>query len=67
MYLALCIPGPSDYENGIVLNSPNLGGAWKNFDVKQYLLKNTQIKDIVFENDANVMAFLLIMFITKKI
>ncbi|TQC54414.1 ROK family protein [Mycoplasmopsis cynos] len=56
MYLALCIPGPSDYENGIVLNSPNLGGTWKNFDVKQYLLKNTQIKDIVFENDANVMA-----------
>ncbi|MEI2462157.1 ROK family protein [Mycoplasmopsis felis] len=55
-YLALCIPGPSDYENGIILNSPNLGGTWRNFDLKNYLLKNTSLKDIVFENDANAMA-----------
>ncbi|AMD81404.1 ROK family hexose kinase [Mycoplasmopsis canis PG 14] len=55
-YLALCIPGPSDYKNGIVLKSPNLGGTWENFDVKSYLMKNTNLKDIVFENDANAMA-----------
>lgn len=55
-YLALCIPGPSDYKNGIVLKSPNLGGSWENFDVKTFLLKGTKLKDIVFENDANAMA-----------
>ncbi|WP_426461163.1 ROK family protein [Mycoplasma hafezii] len=55
-YLALCIPGPSDYENGVVLKSPNLLGSWENFDVKKYILKNVELNDIVFENDANVMA-----------
>ncbi|WP_406614667.1 ROK family protein [Mycoplasma corogypsi] len=56
-FLALCIPGPSDYENGIVHKSPNLGGSWENFDVKSYLLAKTKLLDIVFENDANVMAY----------
>ncbi|WP_036451958.1 ROK family protein [Mycoplasma buteonis] len=56
-YLALCIPGPSDYEQGKVLKSPNLGGTWENFDVKNYLLKNSNLIDILFENDANAMAY----------
>ncbi|MBN4083604.1 ROK family protein [Mycoplasma sp. CSL10137] len=55
-HLALCIPGPSDYKNGIVLKSPNLLGSWVNFDVKNYLLSKTNLKSIVFENDANAMA-----------
>ncbi|QKT05687.1 ROK family protein [Mycoplasma sp. OR1901] len=54
-HLALCIPGPSDYKNGVVLKSPNLLGSWVNFDVKTYLLSKTNLKSIVFENDANAM------------
>ncbi|WP_033161312.1 ROK family protein [[Mycoplasma] collis] len=53
--IALCIPGPADYKNGIVINSPNLQG-WHNVNVKKYITKNTKIKKIVFENDANAMA-----------
>ncbi|MGZ9800613.1 ROK family protein [Mycoplasma sp. AC1221] len=55
-YLALCIPGPSDYQKGIVLKSPNLAGSWVNFDVRSYLMQTSTLSDIVFENDANVMA-----------
>ncbi|WP_027120371.1 ROK family protein [Mycoplasmopsis lipofaciens] len=56
-YLALCVPGPSDYENGIILNSPNLKGSWLNFNMKEYLFNKSNLKDIIFENDANAMAF----------
>ncbi|VEU70230.1 ROK family protein [Mycoplasmopsis glycophila] len=57
-YLALCIPGPSDYANGIVLKSPNLGASWENLDLKKYLLENSSyLKDVIFENDANAMAY----------
>ncbi|TDV24463.1 glucokinase [Mycoplasmopsis mustelae] len=55
-YLALCVPGPSDYENGIIHKSPNLTGSWVNFDLKTYFLERSNLKDIVFENDANAMA-----------
>ncbi|QGZ97826.1 ROK family protein [Mycoplasma sp. NEAQ87857] len=55
--LALCIPGPSDYINGIVLKSPNLGATWDNLDVKKYLLDHTNVQEIIFENDANAMAY----------
>ncbi|UWV94397.1 ROK family protein [Mycoplasmopsis cynos] len=44
-----------------------MGGAWKNFDVKQYLLKNTQIKDIVFENDANVILLINHVYYKKNL
>ncbi|RIV16291.1 ROK family protein [Mycoplasmopsis gallopavonis] len=56
-FLALSIPGPSDYTNGIVLKSPNLGPTWENLDIKNLLLNKTNLKDIVFENDANAMAY----------
>lgn len=55
-YMGLCIPGPSDYENGFIINPPNLRGTWLNFNMKEYLLKNSSLQDVVFENDANVMA-----------
>ncbi|ADE19777.1 ROK family protein [Mycoplasma crocodyli] len=55
-HLALCIPGPSDYEKGLIINPPNLRGSWLNFDMKSYLLKNSKLKTIIFENDANAMA-----------
>ncbi|MEE3928487.1 ROK family protein [Mycoplasmopsis ciconiae] len=53
--LALCIPGPADYKNGIIFKSPNLSG-WENLNVKQYILERHFLEAIVFENDANVMA-----------
>ncbi|PAF55146.1 ROK family protein [Mycoplasmopsis agassizii] len=56
-YAAVCMPGPSDFEKGISLDTPNLRGTWLNFNVKEHLLKNTKLIDIFFENDANVMAF----------
>ncbi|AAT27689.1 ROK family protein [[Mycoplasma] mobile] len=54
-YIALCVPGPTDYKNGIVLYPPTMPGWW-NFKLKEYLNKNTRIKDSIFENDANAMA-----------
>lgn len=54
-HVALCIPGPANYEEGKILSSPNLKG-WKNKDIKTFLLDRTNIEKIVFENDANVMA-----------
>ncbi|MGZ9432081.1 ROK family protein [Mycoplasma sp. 613B] len=53
--LAVCIPGPANYKDGIIFNTPNLKG-WKNLNVKKYLLNNTKLEKIVFENDANAMA-----------
>lgn len=53
--IALCIPGPANYEKGIILSSPNLIG-WNGVNVKNYLLNNSDIEYAVFENDANVMA-----------
>ncbi|MBN3535119.1 ROK family protein [Mycoplasma procyoni] len=53
--LALCIPGPANYEQGKILKSPNLKG-WTKIDLKSYLLENTDLQKIVFENDANAMA-----------
>lgn len=54
--LGVCMPGPSDFEKGIVLNTPNLTGGWNNFNVKAYLTNHSNVKKIAFENDANVMA-----------
>lgn len=53
--VGLCIPGPADYENGIILTSPNLQG-WNGKDIKKYILENSKVLEIAFENDANVMA-----------
>ncbi|WGI36820.1 ROK family protein [Mesomycoplasma lagogenitalium] len=53
--VALCIPGPANYEDGILLKTPNLKG-WNNLNVKKYLLENSKISKIIFENDANAMA-----------
>ncbi|EFF41210.1 ROK family protein [Mycoplasmopsis alligatoris] len=55
-YLALCIPGPSNYETGLIINPPNLRGTWLNFQMKDYLMSNSNLKFIAFENDANAMA-----------
>lgn len=53
--LALCIPGPSDYKKGIILESPNLQG-WNGKNIKKYILSKCKLEKIIFENDANVMA-----------
>lgn len=53
--LAMCFPGPADYNQGIILTPPNLPG-WVNVNIKQYLLKNSRLKEVLCENDANAMA-----------
>lgn len=53
--LALCIPGPSDYKKGIILESPNLQG-WNGQNIKKYILSKCKLDKIIFANDANVMA-----------
>ncbi|UUM19920.1 MULTISPECIES: ROK family protein [unclassified Mycoplasma] len=50
--LALCLPGPADYQNGIILETPNLPN-WANLNVKQHMLNNLSLEKIVFQNDAN--------------
>lgn len=54
--IALCIPGPADYQKGIILSSPNLIG-WNGINIKEYLLNNSKLEYAIFENDANAMAF----------
>ncbi|MXR05764.1 ROK family protein [Mycoplasma flocculare] len=54
--IALCIPGPADYQKGIILSSPNLVG-WNGINIKKYLLNNSKLEYAIFENDANAMAF----------
>lgn len=54
--LALCIPGPANYKDGIVYETPNLP-SWTNLDVKNYLLSRAKINKIIFQNDANAMAY----------
>ncbi|UUD36043.1 ROK family protein [Mycoplasmopsis citelli] len=53
--LAMCLPGPANYEQGIILETPNLP-SWSNLNVKQHLLNNSNIEQIICENDANAAA-----------
>ncbi|VEU76410.1 ROK family protein [Mycoplasmopsis columboralis] len=50
--LAMCLPGPADYKNGIILDTPNLP-SWRHLNVKAHILNNSNVKVVVCENDAN--------------
>lgn len=54
-YLAICVPGPADYKNGLIFSPPSMQGWW-NFDFKEFITENTKVKNVFFENDANAMA-----------
>lgn len=54
--LGICIPGQADYESGVIILASNIPG-WKGFNFRNYLLENAGIEKIVFQNDANVMAY----------
>ncbi|OYD26486.1 glucokinase [Mycoplasma testudineum] len=54
--IAIGIPGPADYPNGIILDTPNLVD-WRQVNLREYFLSQVNLEAIVFENDANAMAF----------
>lgn len=54
--VAVGMPGPADYANGIMLNPLNLPGWW-NLDVKKKLVEITKCDQIFFGNDAQLMAY----------
>lgn len=53
--VGICLPGQADFDKGIITLALNLP-AWLGFNFKEYILKNSNIKNIVFQNDANAMA-----------
>lgn len=55
-YLAVCAPGVVNLDEGVILFATNLSG-WESFNLKEYFFKRANISKIIFENDANAMAF----------
>ena len=49
----LSCPGPLDLKNGVILDTPNLGGEWHGFAVSEELAKLLGIP-VYLENDANL-------------
>ncbi|AHI52554.1 ROK family protein [Spiroplasma culicicola] len=52
--IGICMPGPLDVKNGIVLETPNLKG-WKDIKIKELFEQEFKVK-VMLENDANVAA-----------
>lgn len=52
--IGLGLPGPTDYQKGVVHFFPNIPG-WKNVNLKKILARRLK-KKLYFENDANLMA-----------
>ncbi|MGL4252237.1 MAG: ROK family protein [Metamycoplasmataceae bacterium] len=55
-YLGICLPGVANYEKGIIISGANIPN-WVNFNIREYIKDNTMVQDVVFENDANAMAY----------
>ncbi|MGL6125349.1 MAG: ROK family protein [Metamycoplasmataceae bacterium] len=55
-YLGICLPGVANFEQGVIVSGANIPN-WVNFNIKDFIKENTSVKDIVFENDANAMAY----------
>lgn len=51
--IGLCVPGPVDYEAGVVRNSGNI--KWTNFPVRKFL-EDALGKNVYLENDGNAAA-----------
>ncbi|MDK2819365.1 MAG: ROK family protein [Mycoplasmataceae bacterium] len=54
--LGICLPGVANYDEGIIISGANIPN-WVNFNMKNFILTNTKVEKIVFENDANAMAY----------
>lgn len=54
--LGICLPGVANYDEGIIISGANIPN-WVNFNMKKFILSNTKVKKIIFENDANAMAY----------
>lgn len=55
-YLGICLPGVADYDKGVIISGANIPN-WVGINVREFIKNNTIVKDIVFENDANAMAY----------
>lgn len=53
--VGLSCPGPLDLLNGVVLDTPNLHGAWHNFKIEKALANATKLP-VYLQNDANLAA-----------
>lgn len=51
--IGMGVPGPVDFENGVVINGVNIG--WVNFPIKKEL-QNESGLSVVVDNDANIAA-----------
>ena len=51
--VGLSCPGPLDLKNGKILNTPNLGEHWQNFEI-QNTLRDLLNVPVYLENDANL-------------
>ncbi|MFV0381032.1 MAG: ROK family protein [Breznakia sp.] len=51
--IGLSCPGPLDLLHGVVLDTPNLHGAWRNFKIVEVLSKLSGLP-VFLENDANL-------------
>ena len=51
--IGLSCPGPLDLKNGIILNTPNLGGKWHNLHITKELGNMVNLP-VFLENDANL-------------
>lgn len=66
-YLGICLPGVANFDEGIIISGANIPN-WVGFNVRDFIKENTNVKDIVFENDANAMTYAVHKFYnrTKK-
>ncbi len=55
-FLGMCLPGVANYDEGYVISGANIQN-WVDFNIKNFILENTSVEKIIFENDANAMAY----------
>lgn len=65
-YLGICLPGVANYNEGIIISGANIPN-WVGINIKNIIMNNTKVKDIVFENDANAMAFAVHTYYKKTV
>lgn len=62
--LGICIPGQADYKTGKILLAPNLPG-WLNFGFREFIHDKAKVDKIIFQNDANAMAYAIHKYYKK--
>ncbi len=63
-FLGICLPGVANYDEGVIISGANIPN-WVGFNVRTFITQNSSVKKIVFENDANAMAYAVHTFYKK--